>query len=76
MTQQDLLIHIKDALQRDEDLIPEMKLEELEEWDSLAIVSLINLYDSYFSLGVTGNQLRNCQNVADLICIVKDKLEK
>ena len=41
MTQQELLTHIQDALQRDEGLTPEMNLQELEEWDSLAIVSLI-----------------------------------
>ena len=57
MTQQELLTHIQDALQRDEGLTPEMNLQELEEWDSLAIVSLISLYDTYSGISVTGNVL-------------------
>lgn len=76
MTQQELLAHIQDALQRDEAITPELKLEEIEEWDSLAIVSLISLYDTYFSITVTGNTLRECQSVKDLIALVEDKLEK
>ena len=75
MTQAELLTHIQDALQRDDELTPEMKLEEIEEWDSLAIVSLISLYDTYFGISVTGNTLRECQKVDDLIAIVKDKLQ-
>ena len=75
MTQQELLTHIQDALQRDEGLTPEMNLQELEEWDSLAIVSLISLYDTHFGISVTGNTLRDCQKVGDLITIVKEKLQ-
>lgn len=71
MTQQELLNHIKDAIQRDEELSADMALEELEEWDSLAIVSMISLYDSLFSLTVTGNDLRECKKVEDLIQIAK-----
>lgn len=75
MTQQELLTHIQDALQRDEKLSLELKLHEIEEWDSLAIVSLISLYDTYFGISVTGNTLRECQKVSDLVAIVQDKLQ-
>lgn len=75
MTQQELLVHIQDALQRDEELRLEMNLQELEEWDSLAIVSLISLYDTYFGISVTGNTLRECQKVSDLVAIVQEKLQ-
>lgn len=75
MTQQELLTHIQDALQRDEELSLELKLHEIEEWDSLAIVSLISLYDTYFGISVTGNTLRECQKVSDLVAIVQDKLQ-
>ena len=75
MTQQELLTHIQDALQRDDELKVEMNLQDLEEWDSLAIVSLISLYDTHFGISVTGNTLRDCQKVGDLITIVKEKLQ-
>lgn len=75
MTQQELLTYIQDALQRDDELKVEMNLQDLEEWDSLAIVSLISLYDTHFGISVTGNTLRDCQKVGDLITIVKEKLQ-
>lgn len=75
MTQQELLTYIQDALQRDDELKIEMNLQDLEEWDSLAIVSLISLYDTHFGISVTGNTLRDCQKVGDLIAIVKEKLQ-
>lgn len=74
MTQQELLKHIQDTLQMDGNLDLSTKLQEIEEWDSLAIVSMINLYDTFFSITVTGNQLRECQRVQDLVAIVQDKL--
>lgn len=67
MTQQELLSHLTDAMQRDEMLEPQMLLHELEEWDSLAIVSMISLYDSLFGLQVNGNILRDCHSVQDLL---------
>lgn len=75
MTQQELLTYIQDALQRDDELKVEMNLQDLEEWDSLAIVSLISLYDTHFGISVTGNTLRDCQKVGDLITIVQEKLQ-
>lgn len=67
MTQEELLNHLADAMQRDEELKPEMLLNELEEWDSLAIVSMISLYDQLFSLKITGNELREAKSVQDLL---------
>lgn len=67
MTQQELLNQLADAMQRDEELKPEMLLSEIEEWDSLAIVSLISLYDQLFALKVTGNALREAKSIQDLL---------
>ena len=75
MTQTQLLLHIQDAIQRDEPLTPQMPLVSLEEWDSLAIVSLISLYDMHFGITITGNTLRECQSVQDLIALVEDRLD-
>lgn len=67
MTQEELLNHLADAMQRDEELKAEMPLSEIEEWDSLAIVSMISLYDQLFGLKVTGNTLREAKSVQDLL---------
>lgn len=74
MTQQEFLSHIQDALQRDEELTPSMRLDMIEEWDSLAIVSMISLYDTLFGISVTGNALRECHTIQDLINIAQGKV--
>lgn len=74
MKKKELLEHIKDALQREDEIKLDMPLSEIEEWDSLAIISLITLYDS-FEIKLSGNTLRKCKNISDLIKLAKDKLE-
>ncbi len=75
MTTQEFLTHLSDAMQRDEALSPEMSLDSLEEWDSLAIISLISLYEHLFHISLTSNALKECKIVADLLALAKDKLE-
>ena len=74
MTKEALLECIKDAIQRDEDLRVDMKLSDIEEWDSLAIISLITLY-SGFGIHLNGDTLLSCQMVSDLIDLAKEALE-
>lgn len=75
MTRQEFLTHLADAMQRDEALSPDMQLDSIEEWDSLAAISLLALYDSLFQISLSGNTLKNCKSVADLITLAQDKLE-
>ncbi|RDU66512.1 acyl carrier protein [Helicobacter didelphidarum] len=75
MTKQAFLESLKDALQRDEDLSEDMALEDIEEWDSLSIISLISLYDSLFGITLSGNTLKNCKGVSDLIKLANGKIE-
>lgn len=74
MTQEQFLAQLSDAIQRDELLSADMRLDSIEEWDSLAIVSLISLYDQLFKLQVNGNTLRECQSVQDLINLAKEHI--
>ena len=57
--QAELLEHIADAI---------------EEWDSLAIVSMIALYEHLFGLKTTGNALRECKTIADVLKIASDHI--
>ncbi len=75
MTKLELLEEIKETLQRDEYLTVDMKLEDVEEWDSLANISMISLYDELFETIVTANVLKSCNTVDDLINLVSDKLD-
>ena len=74
MTKIELLEHSQDALQRDEKLDFNMKLDDIEEWDSLAIVSIISLYDGLFKKIITGNDLRECKTVEDVVNLAKEHL--
>ncbi|WP_086282815.1 MULTISPECIES: acyl carrier protein [Campylobacter] len=74
MTKIELLERIQDALQRDEKLDFNMKLDDIEEWDSLAIVSIISLYDGLFKKIITGNDLRECKTVEDVVNLAKEHL--
>ena len=75
MTKVELLEEIKETLQRDEEVGLEMKLEDIEEWDSLANISMISLYDQLFEVVVTADKLKECQTVNDLVELVSDKLD-
>lgn len=75
MKKEQLLNEIQDMLQRDEVLELDMQLSDIDEWDSLAIISMISLYDELFGVIVKTNELKNCQSVNDLINLVADKIE-
>jgi acyl carrier protein len=75
MTKVELLEEIKEILQRDEEISLEMKLKDIEEWDSLANISMISLYDQLFELVITADMLKECKTVNDLVELVSDKLD-
>lgn len=74
MTRTELIDEIKESLQIDEELTLDMNLDEIEEWDSLAAISIITLYDELFSTLLTNEQLNDCVNIDDLVSLVSDKL--
>lgn len=75
MTKIELLEEIQEALQRDDELSLDMKLDELDEWDSLAIISLIALYDDLFSIIITNDKLEKCDTINNLVNLVIDKID-
>lgn len=51
-------------------LTPETVLKELENWDSLAMISLIALLDEKFSKKVPGKTIKSFQTVQDIINVM------
>jgi acyl carrier protein len=43
------------------------RLEDLEGWDSLALITVIQLVESVSRVRVTPNQIVNCATVADVL---------
>jgi len=70
MTKQDLITEIEDILQADEGSLNETTaLAGLEDWDSLAFISIIALFDKKLNKKVQLDELKQCQSVGDIIAL-------
>ncbi|MGH2305374.1 acyl carrier protein [Campylobacter taeniopygiae] len=76
MTKENFLIELQDALQTEEVLDEKTKIKDIEEWDSLAILSTIALFDTLFNIKITGDMLRECEYVDDIISLAGDMIEE
>ena len=48
------------------EVTPDTKLQSLPEWDSLAALGVIVMFDVEFGKAITGDDLETCTTVADL----------
>ncbi len=63
------LSDLADILQTDAELALNTELETLEEWDSLATMSLIAYFDKKFALRISFDEISKCKEVADIIAL-------
>lgn len=47
------------------------KLDELENWDSLALISFVAMAQSHSGVSISPHQILNCSTVADLLRIAQ-----
>jgi len=75
MTINDFLTELAELLEIDGSLTIETSLADMEEFDSLAIMSLIAFIDEAFDMTLSGEKLGECNVVSDLISLIgKDKI--
>ena len=68
MTNREKLALLEDMLELEEgELNEEMKLSELEGWDSIAKLSLIVLMDDEFGKKLSGDQIRGFETIKDAL---------
>lgn len=68
MTQEEFITELEDILSLEEgELTVNSNLKELEDWDSLAIISVIALVDKKIGKKVNVLALKECISVTDLI---------
>ena len=68
MTEREKLALLEDMLELEEgELTPEMKLEDVEEFDSMARLSLVVLFDDEFSKKLAGKDIDRFQTVGDIL---------
>ena len=75
MTSAEFLNLIEEILELDEGILDGSELiNDLDGWDSLAVVSFIAEVDSKLDLTLNPNQISNANSIADLKALVADKL--
>lgn len=52
-------------------LTPETEFRELDEWSSLAALSIIAMYDEEYDKTVNGNAIREAETIEDLYNLTK-----
>lgn len=53
-------------------LTPETNFKDLDEWSSMAALSVIALADEEYGKEISGNDIRNAKTIQDLFDIVRD----
>ncbi|WP_010676900.1 acyl carrier protein [Bacillus timonensis] len=56
-----------------EDVTPDTILDELEDWDSLAIISLNVALDEHFGFTLNQEEIKNLESVSDILTIINKK---
>ena len=72
MNEMEKLKLLEEMLELDENtLTPDTILEDLDEWDSIAILSVIAMMDDEFSKQVKGVDVKACEKVSDLLAMME-----
>lgn len=68
MTNKEKLNHLEELLDIEENSLNEdTKLADLSEWDSIAIITTIAMFDSYFDKVLTSKQVKEFVTVKDIM---------
>lgn len=66
------LMKLEELLDVDEGTLePEAALEEIEDWDSIAHLSLILLLDEEYGKKITGDEIRALKTVQDILNLMQ-----
>lgn len=66
MTEEEFLVEMRDVLQRDDELTMDMPLEDIEEWDSLAVMATSAFLHHRFSVRLTMDDFRKMRAIRDI----------
>ncbi len=69
MLQSVFLEELRDLLQRDDPIHPDMELRDMSEWDSLAIMSCMAYFDKQFSIKTKIAEYKTLRTISDLIAL-------
>ncbi|APP06339.1 MULTISPECIES: hypothetical protein [Vibrio] len=69
MNKEQFLTELTDVLQLEETVNESTNLKELEEWDSMAHLGVISMFDIEFSKNITNAELKDVEMVSDLMVL-------
>ncbi|MGE6487380.1 hypothetical protein [Paenisporosarcina sp. NPDC076898] len=71
MTEKEKLEMLEEMMELEKGtLVPEIILADLEEWDSIAIISFIALMDEEFNIQIKGFQIKEFKTIEDALCVM------
>ncbi|MGR5459343.1 hypothetical protein [Vibrio alfacsensis] len=69
MNKEQFLEELTDVLQLEDAINESTNLKELEEWDSMAHLGVISMFDIEFSKNITNVELKDIETVSDLMAL-------
>lgn len=75
MKKEEFLTALEDVLQREEPCGENDNLADYDEWDSLSKMAVMAYYDKNFGIKISLNEMKNFNNVKDLISLAGDKIQ-
>lgn len=72
MTSQEFLDIFRELIQTDMDIGMDTPLEDIEEWDSMAMMALAAHFDARYGLTIPFDQLNECLTPKDLAKMAPD----
>lgn len=54
-------------------LTPETRFRELPGWDSLASLTALSVFDEVYSHQVSGDELKKCETIGELIALAPEE---
>ncbi len=75
MNMNDFLRNFEEAIDGVEpgSLTPETEFRTMDQWDSLAALTVLAMADSEYEVSISGTELKNCKTVQDIYDVVAGK---
>lgn len=76
MNKQEFLNNLEEILELDDNTLKgDEVLMDIEQWDSLAFLSVIAMADENFDMVIEGDKLEEIKSVDDLVALVSEHLD-
>ena len=76
ITKQDFLNSLTEVMQLKTHLTGNEILCDIEEWDSMAILAIISMFELELNINLTSDDLRNIKSISDLIKLAGDNISE